>query len=90
MPKSQGLIALFFIFFYLFPIARQPSVYAGWHGPCCPEARQPAHRAASRSIGILILFNTYSRRVDAKIKPAGDSTVNDIIVNTSSMFNNFL
>ena len=42
MPKSQGLIALFFIFFYLFPIARQPSVYAGWHGSCSSAARQPA------------------------------------------------
>ena len=42
MPKSQGLIALFFHFFYLFSIARQPSVYAGWHGACCPAARQPA------------------------------------------------
>ena len=42
MPKSQGLIALFFKFCYLFPIARQPSVYAGWHGACCPAARQPA------------------------------------------------
>jgi hypothetical protein len=42
MPKSQGLIVLFFIFFYLFSIARQPSVYAGWHGSRIPAARQPA------------------------------------------------
>ncbi len=33
--KSQGLIALFFLFFYLFPIARQPSNRADWHGSCC-------------------------------------------------------
>ena len=42
MPKSQGLIALFFNFFYLFPIPRQPSVYAGWHAIYASAARQPA------------------------------------------------
>ena len=49
MPKSQGLIALFFKFFYLFPIARQPSVYAGWHGICrTPRASPVIERAGGR------------------------------------------
>ena len=45
MPKSQGLIALFFIFFYLSAIARQPSDRANWHGACCTaRANLVSHR----------------------------------------------
>tara|TARA_R100000329_G_scaffold124384_1_gene102880 strand:- start:253 stop:381 length:129 start_codon:yes stop_codon:yes gene_type:complete len=35
-------------------MARQPSVYAGWHGPCRPIARQPANRANYRGIENII------------------------------------
>ncbi len=40
----------------------EPSVYAGWHGACCPAARQPAHRAAWGPMGDALLIKVQSER----------------------------